>query len=63
MTKTIINRVIHKGYCTCSSRYIGETKRDAEVRWNKHNNPTNSSEPSRHLQSNINHSFTWTVIC
>ena len=54
--------VIYKGDCSCVSRYIGETKRNAEVRWNERNNPTKSSEPSKHLQSNIIHYFTWTVI-
>ena len=54
--------VIYKGYCSCCSRYIGETKRNPEVRWNEHNNPTKSSEPSKHLRSNINHYFTWAVI-
>ena len=54
--------IIYKGDCSCDSRYIGETKRNAEVRWNKHNNPTKSSEPSKHLRSNINHCFTWAVI-
>ena len=34
----------------------------AKVRWNEHNNPTKRSEPSKHLQSNINHYFTWAVI-
>ena len=43
--------VIHKGDCSCGSRYIGETKRNA--RWNEYNNPTKSSEPSKHLQNNI----------
>ena len=54
--------VIYKGDCSCGSRYIGETKRNAEVRWNEHNNPTKSSEPSKQLQSNINHYFTRAVI-
>ena len=53
--------VIYKWDCSCGSRYIGETKRNAEVRWNEHNNPTKNSEPSKHLRSNINHSFTWAV--
>ena len=35
--------VIYKGDCSCGSRYIGETKCNAEVRWNEHNNPTKSS--------------------
>ena len=54
--------VIYKGDCSCGSRYIGETKRNAEVRWKEHNNSTKSSEPSKHLRSNINHYFTWVVI-
>ena len=54
--------VIYKGYCSCCSRYIGETKRNPEVRSNEHNNPTKSSEPSKQLQSNINHYFTRAVI-
>ena len=47
---------------SCYSRNIGETKRNAEVRPNEHNNPTKNSEPSKHLRSNINHYFTWAVI-
>ena len=35
---------------------------NAEVRRNEHNNPTKSSELSKHLRSNINHYFTWVVI-
>ena len=54
--------VIYKGDCSCGSRYISETKRNVEVRWNEHNNPTKSLEPSKHLQSNIIHYFTWAVI-
>ena len=54
--------VIYKRGCSCGSRYIGEIKRDAEVRWNESNIPTESSKPSKYLQSNINHYFTWAVI-
>ena len=36
--------VIYKGDCSCGSRYIAESKRNAEVKWNEHNNPTKSSE-------------------
>ena len=53
--------VIYKGDCSSDSCYLGETKRNAEVRWNEHNNPTKSSEPSKHLRSNINLSFIWAV--
>ena len=54
--------VIYKGDYSCWSCYIGETKRNAEVRSNEHNNPTKNSEPSKHVRSNINHYFRWTVI-
>ena len=61
--KTITNRVLSiKELFSCGSRYIDETKRNAEVRWNERNNPTKSSEPSKYLRSNINHYFTWAVI-
>lgn len=33
----------------CGSRYIVEGKHDAEIRLNENNNPTYSSEPSKHL--------------
>ena len=49
--------VINKGDCSFESRYIGETKSNAEIRWNEHKNPTKSSEPSKHLRSNINRSI------
>ena len=45
--------VIHKGDSSCRSHYIGETKCNAEVRRNEHNNLTKSSEPSKHLRSKL----------
>ena len=48
--------------CSCGSCNISETKRNADVRCNKHNNSTKCSEPSKHLQSSTNHSFTWAGI-
>ena len=54
--------VIYEGDYSCGSRYIGKCKHYAKVTWNKHNNPTKSSEPSKHLQSNVNPYFTWAVI-
>ena len=54
--------IIHKGDYSCGSCQIGETKRNAEVEWNEHNNPTKSSESSKHLRSNMSHCFAWAVI-
>ena len=55
---------IYKGTCSCGSTYIGETKRNVEVRWSEHNDPRRKSEPASHLakNKNNNHSFTWKVI-
>ena len=47
--------VIYKGDCSCGSRYIGEIKCNAEVRWNEDDNATKSSKPSKHIRNNINH--------
>ena len=56
------SRIIYKRTCSCGSPYIVETKCNAEVRWNEHNNLTKNSSLSKHLQNNINHCFTWTNI-
>ena len=47
--------VTYKVDCSCGPRYIGETKCNAEVKRNEHNNPTKSSEPSKHLGYNFDH--------
>ena len=54
--------VIYKVDCSCGSRHICETKHNAEVRYNEHNNSTKSSESPKHLRSNINHCFTRGII-
>ena len=45
------------------SYYVGETKRNVEVRYSEHNHPSGKSESSKHLHQNINHVFNWSVIC
>ena len=54
---------IYEGICICGEKYIGETKRNVEIRWMEHNTPSNKSNPAKHLRDNIDHSFTWKVIC
>ena len=48
---------------SCESTYVGETNRNVEVRYSEHNHPSGKSEPSKHLNQNINHMFNWSVIC
>ena len=41
--------VIYEGSCSCSDTYIGETKRNVEVRWLEHEHLKGKSEPAKHL--------------
>ena len=43
--------VIYKGTCSCGETYIGETIRNASIRWEEHNDPINKSEPAKHLKN------------
>ena len=43
--------------------YVGATKRNVEVRYLEHNHLSAKSAPSKYLNQNINHMFTWSVIC
>ena len=55
--------MIYKGICSCESNYVGETKRNVEVRYSELNHPSRKSESSKHFHQNINHVFNWSVIC
>ena len=48
--------------CICDEIYIGETKRNFEIRWMQHNTLSNKSNPPKHLRD-IDHRFTCKVIC
>ena len=54
--------VIYEGKCSCGLSYIGETKRNSEVRWKEHEDPAGKSEPAKHLIENTYHQFTWKVL-
>ena len=53
---------IYEGTCSCGSVYVGETKRNCAVRWSEHDNPTGSSEPSKHLYNHPSHYFSWRIL-
>ena len=53
--------VIYRGKCSCGEEYIGETERNVEKRWSEHINPTEKTEPARHLSNNIGHLFAWEI--
>ena len=55
--------MIYKGTCLCGETCIGETIRNASIRWNKHNDPANKSELANHLKNNVHHVFNWVTLC
>ena len=53
------SHVVYKEACSCSVDYIRETRRNVEVRIDKHSNPSNDFEPAHHLRENPTHSLSW----
>ena len=47
--------MIYKG--SCGESYIGEDICQASIRWQEHNDPTDKSEPAKHLKNNFHHAF------
>ena len=45
--------VIYEGKYSCGLSYIGETKRNSEVRWKEQEDPAGKSEPAKHLIENF----------
>ena len=55
--------IVYKGSCSCNECYIGETKRNAEIRWKEHySNNDKKSEVAEHLLKNPGHTVNWQVI-
>ena len=61
-SKSLHPCVIYRGKCLCGEGHIGETERNVEKHWSKHNNPTEKTEPARHLSRNISHLFAWDIL-
>ena len=45
--------VIYQGICRCGETYVGETKRNVEIRWRE----------AKHLRNFTNHTFKWNILC
>ena len=55
--------IVYKGTCSCKESYIGETKRNAEIRWKEHcSNNDKKSEVAEHLLKNSGHTINGQVI-
>ena len=48
--------IVYKGICSCNESYIGETKRNAEIRWKEHySNNDKKSKVAENLLINPGH--------
>ena len=56
------SNVIYEGLCTCGSKYIGETTRNAELRWSEHTPKDGKSEPAKHQIQYNDHHIEWKII-
>ena len=55
--------VIYRGICSCGTDYIGEIVRNAQLRWNEHENDTDkNSDCDKYLNENDNHEFKWSIL-
>ena len=54
--------VIYEGVCACEQTYIGETRRNVELRWEEHENISKDFEPAKHLKENFSHKFSWKIL-
>ena len=54
--------VIYKGTCSCSEFYVGETKRNCEIRWREHCSTEKTSEVGDHLLLNPGHTVNWKIL-
>ena len=57
-----ISNVVYEGTCDCTEIYIGETSRNAEIRWSEHTSSKGKSEVSKHILMNEGHEITWKIL-
>ena len=49
---------IYRGDCSCDQNCVGETIRNAKIRWNERKDKNSKLEPTKHLKENQTHRFT-----
>ena len=54
--------VMYEGVCACEQKYIGETGRNVELRWEQNENIPKDSEPAKHLKENLSQKFFWKIL-
>ena len=60
----VINKanVFYEGTCSCCEFYVGETKRNSEVRWREYCSTKKTSEVGDHLLLNPGHKVNWEIL-
>ena len=53
---------IYEGVSVCEQTYIGETRRNVELRWEEHENTSKDSKLAKHLKENLSHKFSWKIL-
>ena len=53
---------MYERVCVCEQKYIGETRPNVKLRWEKHENNSKDSEPAKHLKENLSHKFSWKIL-
>ena len=54
--------VICHRVCVCEQTYIGEKRRNGELRWKEHENISKDFEPAKHMEENLSHKFSWKIL-
>ena len=54
--------VFYKGTCSGSELYVGQAKRNTEVRWKEHCSTEKTSEVGDHLLMNAGHTVNWEIL-
>ena len=54
--------VIYEGVCVCEQTYLGQTRRNVELRWEEPENTSKDSEPAKHLKENFSYTFSWKIL-
>ena len=52
----------YKGTCSGSKLYVGEAKRNTEVRWKEHCSPKKTSEVGEYWLMNAGHTVNWEIL-
>ena len=62
-TNSYLSCKIYYDAYSCGADYVEETKRNVSVHYDGNNKPSKKSKPAAHLEQNVDHYFTWSILC